>query len=60
MTPLLLVALSGATAMELDGQGAFGGGQLSVSDDFEVRYWTSDDVLEGFEDQKISMITWSR
>ena len=52
MTPLLLAALSGATAMELDGQGAFGGGQLAVSDDFEIRYWRSDDVLEGFEDRE--------
>ena len=51
MTPILFLALSGVSAVELDGDGVFGGGQLSVSDDFEARYWASDDVLAGFEDR---------
>ena len=51
MTPILFLALSSVSAVELDGDGVFGGGQLSVSDDFEARYWASDDVLAGFEDR---------
>jgi hypothetical protein len=52
MSLLLLLMASSAFALDLDGEGLFGGGQLSVSEDFEIRYRVSDDLLEGFGDRE--------
>jgi len=51
MSLWVFLAVSGAVAADLEGDGLFGDGQLAVSEDFEIRYWTSDRVLEGFEDR---------
>jgi hypothetical protein len=50
MSLLLLLAASSALAVDLDGGGLLQDGQLSVSDDLEIRYRVGDRVLEGFED----------
>jgi hypothetical protein len=50
MSLMLWLAAATSWAVELDGQGLLQDGQLSVSDDLEIRYRVGDRVLEGFED----------
>ncbi len=48
---MFLTLLSGALAVPLVGDGYLGGAELSVTEDFEIRYHQNDLVRRGFEDR---------
>ena len=47
---MLLSLIAAVAAVPLDGEGYLGGADVSVTEDLEIRYYQTDDVLEGFEE----------